>query len=452
MPELTDHELLADFARSDSEEAFAALIARYLNLVYSTALRFTGNSHHAEEIAQAVFIILARKAAGLSPRVVLSGWLYQTTRLTAANFVKGELRRQRREQEAYMQSTLNEPDTTAWEQIAPLLDDAMGRLREKDRDAVVLRFFENKSAAQAAAALHLSEAAIHKRTSRALDKLREFLSKRGVNSTTAIIGGAISVHSMQTAPAALTKAITAAALTKGVAASASILTIVKGSLKIMAWKKTTSTVVIGAIAILIATSAAVVAIKLKPLHHIKPTSSDALSPTMINVLMSIEPNGDVHFDATVDETNYATHPIRTDHFDMAGEDLRFTDESGHPVKFIKEGAEGYNLTLNRAVPPGGRVSYNVEGQVSAQAIKAAGIIKSGNPGEFSLGLTNYPGNDGEMRYIHTWRLPVGAILLDKDGEMEQTTNDGQVEVRIDKTIPPGAPVSMAFRYRTAAGN
>src|SRR3954463_6752681 len=123
MPELTDYELLANFARSESEEAFATLVKRYVNLVYSTALRFTGNSHHAEEITQAVFIILARKAGKLSPRVVLSGWLYQTTRLTAANFMKGEIRRQRREQEAYMQSTSNETDIATWQQIAPLLDD-----------------------------------------------------------------------------------------------------------------------------------------------------------------------------------------------------------------------------------------------------------------------------------------------------------------------------------------
>ena len=110
MTELDDHELLAEYARTESEAAFAALVARYVNLVYSAALRFTGNPHHAEEITQAVFIILARKAGGLRRGTVLSGWLYQTARLTAANFVKGEIRRQRREQEAYMQSTLTEPE------------------------------------------------------------------------------------------------------------------------------------------------------------------------------------------------------------------------------------------------------------------------------------------------------------------------------------------------------
>src|SRR5215475_4487167 len=117
MSEFTDHELLSDFARTESEEAFGALVTRYVNLVYSAALRFTGDAHHAEEITQAVFIILARKAGTLSPRVVLSGWLYQAARLTAANFVKREIRRQHREQEAFMQSTANETDPGVWQQI-----------------------------------------------------------------------------------------------------------------------------------------------------------------------------------------------------------------------------------------------------------------------------------------------------------------------------------------------
>src|SRR5688572_11713299 len=123
MAEMDDKELLAEYARTESDSAFATLVSRHVNLVYSAAWRFTNNSHHAEEITQAVFVILARKASNLGRNVVLSGWLYQTARLTSANFVKGESRRQRREQEAYMQSTLTEPESAAWEQIAPFLDE-----------------------------------------------------------------------------------------------------------------------------------------------------------------------------------------------------------------------------------------------------------------------------------------------------------------------------------------
>ena len=236
MTELDDHELLADFAHSESEVAFAALVARHVNLVYAAALRFTGNPHHAEEITQAVFIVLARKAGSLRPGTVLSGWLYQTARLTAANFVKGEIRRQRREQEAYMQSTLNEPDAAAWEQIAPLLDEAMGRLGETDRNAIVLRFFENKSAQEVAAKLKLNEAAAHKRVNRAVEKLRKFFIKRGVTLTATGIAGAVSANSVQAAPIGLAASVAATAA-KGTLISATITTLVQGTMKTMTWLK-----------------------------------------------------------------------------------------------------------------------------------------------------------------------------------------------------------------------
>src|SRR5436305_3988853 len=108
MLELNDRVLLKEYVEHGSEEAFATLIARHINKVYSVALRHTGNPHQAEEITQAVFVILARKARALSPRVILSGWLYQTARLTAQTFIRSEIRRAHREQEAFMQSPLNE--------------------------------------------------------------------------------------------------------------------------------------------------------------------------------------------------------------------------------------------------------------------------------------------------------------------------------------------------------
>jgi RNA polymerase sigma factor (sigma-70 family) len=236
MAELDDHELLAEFAKNESETAFGGLVARYVNLVYSAALRFTRNPHHAEEITQAVFIILARKARSLPRGVVLGGWLYQAARLTAANFLRGEVRRQQREQEAYMQSTFNGPDAVAWEQIAPLLDEAMRGLGDTDRNAVVLRFFQNKTAAEAASALKLTEAATHKRTNRALEKLRAFFGKRGVTLSAALIAAAVSAGSVQAAPAGLQGTIVATAI-KGTAISATLTTLIKATMKTMTWLK-----------------------------------------------------------------------------------------------------------------------------------------------------------------------------------------------------------------------
>ncbi len=249
MPEPDDIKLLKQYAQGD-ESVFNVLFERYVNLVYSTALRQVPNPSHAEEITQAVFIILTRKAKSLGPKTLLSGWLYQTTRLTAANFMKREVRRQRREQEVYMQSTLTEPDTSPWEQISPLLDDAMGRLGEQDRNAIVLRFFENKTPHEVAATLNLNEVTARKRVSRALEKLRKFFTKRGVVSTTAVIAGAIAANSVQAAPATIAKSVVAVAIAKGAMASGSTLILVKGVLNAMTWTKVKIPLVIVAITVL----------------------------------------------------------------------------------------------------------------------------------------------------------------------------------------------------------
>ena len=242
-----DLTLLREYARRNSEEAFAALVSRHVNLVYSVALRQVRDPHLAEEITQAVFIILARKAASLGPKTIVSGWLCRTARYASANALTIQRRRQRREQEAHMQSILNEAvnePAETWNQIAPLLDGAMGQLGQKDHDAVVLRFFEGRNFKEVGAALGASEDAAKMRVNRALEKLRAFFTKRGVSSTTAIIAGVVPVNCIQAAPVALAKSVTALALAKGATASGSTLTLIEGALKLMAWAKAKTAVVI----------------------------------------------------------------------------------------------------------------------------------------------------------------------------------------------------------------
>jgi len=259
MTDMSDMELLRDYSQQGSEEAFAVLVQRHIDLVYSAALRRVGLAAHAEEITQAVFIILARKAPQLRSDTVLEAWLYETTRLTSLSFLRGERRRQRREQEAYMQSTPPESsEESTWQQLVPLLDDAMGRLGKKDREAMLLRFFMNKNLREVAAGLQVTEAAAQKRVHRALEKLRKLFKKGGVVSTSAIIAGAISAHSMQAAPVPLTKSVIAGALAKGSVASGSTLALIKGATAMMAWTKAKTAVLAGAAIILAGTTTAIV--------------------------------------------------------------------------------------------------------------------------------------------------------------------------------------------------
>jgi len=262
-----DLPLLNEYARRHSEEAFATLVSRYVNLVYSVALRQVRDPQLAEEITQAVFIILARKADSFGPKTILSGWLCRTARYASANALTIQRRRQCREQEAYMQNILTSGSDASsppiqeetWVQIAPLLDMAMEKLGQNDHDALILRFFENRSFKEVGVALGASEDAAKMRVNRALEKLRKFFTKRGVSSTTAILTGAISVNSVQAAPVTLAKAVTTVAIAKGSIAAASTITLVKGALNLMAWAKAKTTI-IGASVLLAAATTTVVAV------------------------------------------------------------------------------------------------------------------------------------------------------------------------------------------------
>jgi|SRR5579862_2831710 len=250
-----DLSLLREYARSQSEPAFSELVARHVNLVYSVALRQVQNPHVAEEITQAVFIILSRKAGGLGDKVILPGWLCRTARFVSNRALREQSRRRHREEESHMQSLANEPaaDKT-WEDIAPLLDTAMHGLGQKDHDALVLRFFEKKNFVEVGAALGASESAAKMRVNRALEKLRKFFARRGIASTTATLAGVISTHSVRAAPVELAKTANAVVFAKEATASTSTLSLIKGALKIMAWTKAKTAVVIGA-AILLTTGA-----------------------------------------------------------------------------------------------------------------------------------------------------------------------------------------------------
>ncbi len=158
MNNLTDHQLLADYAAQRSEAAFAELVRRHVDLVHSAALRLVRDAHAAQDVTQAVFLALAQNARQLTARPALEGWLHGTTRNLAANAVRSDLRRRAREQKAALMNELLSADPdTRWEPIAPHLDEALGELDEPDRDVLLLRYFKNHDLRTVGATLGISD-------------------------------------------------------------------------------------------------------------------------------------------------------------------------------------------------------------------------------------------------------------------------------------------------------
>ena len=212
---MTDGELLRRYVRDRSEPAFGELVQRHINLVYSAALRqVNGDTHLAEDVTQSVFADLARKAARLIRHTSLMGWLYTSTRFVATNVRRTEQRRSIREREAHamnaiISSTEPEPD---WALIRPLLDEAMHLLDEQDREAVLLRHFENRSYAEIGARFDLTENAARMRVERALEKLHGTFTKHGVTSTAMAMAGLLTANAVGAAPAHLATKVARAAL------------------------------------------------------------------------------------------------------------------------------------------------------------------------------------------------------------------------------------------------
>ena len=215
MKSLSDQQLLREYGISASEAAFAELARRYVDFVYSAALRMVRNSHLAEDVTQGVFLALAQNS-GKPASGLLSAWLHRTTRNLAAKAVRSEVRRRAREQEsAAMNQPVSAENADEWEHIAPHLDATLDELPEPDREALLLRYFQGKSAREMALAIGTSEEAAQKRVSRALERLRYLFAQRGVTVGATGLVAVISAHAIQAAPSALVAAITSTAALSG---------------------------------------------------------------------------------------------------------------------------------------------------------------------------------------------------------------------------------------------
>jgi len=216
---VADSELLRQYVETGAEEAFAELVRRNLNLVYSAALRqVNGDVHLAQDVAQSVFADLARKAGSLYRRPVLAGWLYTSTHFAAAKARRAAFRRHSYEQEAQQMQELlpSAAQDVNWEKLGPALDAAMHDLKKSERELLLRRYFENCRLAGIGSELGLSEDAVRKRLERALEKLRGVLRRRGI-TTTASLASVLCANAVQVAPAGLAAGVTSAALAGGFA-------------------------------------------------------------------------------------------------------------------------------------------------------------------------------------------------------------------------------------------
>jgi RNA polymerase sigma factor (sigma-70 family) len=209
---------LSEFVQTGSAEAFRRVVERHADSVYSQCLRELHDQTLAEEATQAVFITLTRKAAGLSGQVVLAGWLFNTTRFCCAAIARAERRRRRREQTAMqmrqreIESSSADPRTNdMWADAQPLLNDALARLNARDRNAVLLRFFEGQTLQEVGEAMGISEDAAKQRVVRAVEKLRGWFERRGITAPSATVITWLS-SSVKPIPPHLVSAIVSRAL------------------------------------------------------------------------------------------------------------------------------------------------------------------------------------------------------------------------------------------------
>jgi len=226
--EYSDQQLLRVYASTRQETAFSELVRRHIDLVYSAALRMLRDAHLAQDITQGVFVALAGHAAQLADHPVLSGWLHCTARNLAAKAVRSNARRRVREQEAVAMNELHAAGSEpSWDAIAPHLDAALGELSDTDRDILLLRYFERKTASEMAGLLGISDEAAQKRVTRALDRLRELFIKRGMSVGAGGLVVVLTANAVQAAPVGLAAAISTAAVTPSAVTTSTLIATTK---------------------------------------------------------------------------------------------------------------------------------------------------------------------------------------------------------------------------------
>lgn len=426
---MDDWQLLDDYVTRNSEDAFRTLVERHGAMVYHVALRRVGDRCRAEEITQAVFIALARKAGRLPRGTLLSGWLFRATRFAVLNMVREDSRRKRYEQEASVAETLvSTGESECMEQGSIVLIDALEALPRRDREVILVRFFEDKSHRQIAETLGISEAAARVRVSRAVEKLRVIFSKRGFAAPSASLLCALSAQTAAAVPKDLASSVAAASLIKCSGTSAFSLS--SGILKSMMLAQVKSLLLILGAVLFVGALSGVVFTSVRNSHGVQQPIADRTTPrgTMLVMYEALE-SGDAkgYVDCvwfrTADDVQLK--PVFEAFVQATG---RFNRELSKQFGAEAAGREFTNFPFvlpREAVASG---TENIHGD-SATVSFATG--KGGRPIEFSQA-------NGK------WRMAADGFLHLNAGILKD------LYARVTRSLNETAPEIPQGKYRTAA--
>jgi len=254
---IRDWELLDEYTHKASQEAFARIVQRYVNMVYSTCFRDLRDHQLAEDATQAVFMVLARKARSLRREIVLAGWLFQTARLVVRNARKQEARRKARERQAAEMTQQTWPSEQTWDGLSPLLSEGMEKLGNKDRDAILLHYFQRKTLAEVGGSMGVSEDAARMRVSRAVQKLRSFFGRKGQTMAIGAVATLLLTNSVQAAPPACAATVVAAvcgSVGKAALATSSAAVLANATMKTLLVAKLKMAFTVAAVSLLVPTA------------------------------------------------------------------------------------------------------------------------------------------------------------------------------------------------------